>query len=152
MRKYLIRPLKEESLFTGVNEDGLWLVYWLRVSGISEIRDLSFDTNIFLDQIVKAKNKSREGIVAHFFDSEGNLINTSFNLHEKGLDIMNVRRLIKDFTEGLAIKSQPIEVKAFDLIHKKVRFSINETESGVYTLEPRCLSWLDGEHFIEAVG
>jgi len=152
MRKYLIKSLEDESLFTGTNEDGQWLIYWLRVSGISEIRDLSFDTNIFLDQIVEAKNNSREGIVAHLFNSEGDLINTTFDLHGKGLDIMNVRRLIKGFVEVLYLQNKAIEVKAFDLIHNKVHFSINESETGVYTLEPRGLSWQNGEHFIEAVG
>ena len=151
MSHFCLSSTGEDSIYTGVNDDGQWLIYWLKVSGLSEIRELSFDTNIFLDQIVEAKQKSREGIVAHLFDANGEVINTSFTLYENGTAPNEINKLMESFLAEKSLKLKSIEIDQLDTSYQRIKFEIIDAEEGVYTLLPRNFSWKGGEPYIEAV-
>lgn len=151
MSHFCLSSTGEDSIYTGVNDDGQWLIYWLKVSGLSEIRELSFDTNIFLDQIVEAKEKSREGIVAHLFDVNGEILNTSFTLYKNGIESNEINNLMESFLAEKSLQLKSIEIDQLDTVYQRIHFETIEAEEDVYTLQPRDFSWKGGEPYIEAV-
>lgn len=145
MSSFLISSNEENLLFTGVNDEGQWIVYWLVVSGLNFIQDLSFNTNVFLDQISEAKNNKREGIVVHQFNHQGDYAGTEYTLHEKGLEYSEKLQKISHFLSKTKIKDKPININTLDDIHKRVHFLLTEEDDQVITLHPRNLSWKNGK-------
>ena len=150
MSSYILSSIEEESFFTVKDSGKQWLIYWLKVSGISEIRELSFDTNIFLDQIIEGTKSSREGMVVHEFNREGDHLKTRFTAHEKGKTHKEINNKLFTLFEEMELKQSPIVVNGLDTIHQRIHFELIDV-NGIYSLQPKGLSWKGGEPFIEAV-
>lgn len=145
MSSFSISSNEDGLLYTGVNEDGQWIVYWLVVSGLNFIQDLSFNTNVFLDQISEAKNNKREGIVVHQFSNKGEYQGTEYTLHEKGLEYIDKKQRLSNLLDKMKIKEKPIKIDTIDDMHKRVHFLLTEEDDHVITLHPRNLSWKNGK-------
>lgn len=145
MSSFSISSNDDNLLYTGVNEDGQWIVYWLVVSGLNFIQDLSFNTNVFLDQISEAKNNKREGIVVHQFSNKGDYKGTEYTLNEKGLEYIDKKKRLSNLLDKMKIKEKPIKIDTLDDMHKRVHFLLTEEDDEVITLHPRNLSWKNGK-------
>ena len=151
MKNIKINTLEEHSFFTLKDNHYQWMIYWLKVSGINEIRELSYDTNIFLDQIIEASSHKREAIIVHEFNSEGDLLKTKFTPQEKGLNFEQRNSKLLGLFKEMELSPSPIEISGLDTFHQRIHFELIE-RNGIYTLEPKGLSWKDGEPYLEEAG